>query len=137
MPFSKAITQKYDKVPCLPDYFPNDFVQLVMNMIHPKSTQRSTAEDARSALQKFEEDEEQMIQFEVACRQFRQIEKRSKYEYKSIDEALVKTEVETLKGRFLKKKCDLLKKTHVMTFSKKRDIIKNLDIFENLAFVTF
>ena len=67
-------TQKFDKVPCLPDYFPNDLVQLVMKMIHPKSDQRPTAEDARSALEKFEDDEGQMTHFEVAYRQFRQVE---------------------------------------------------------------
>ena len=97
IPFEGTNTEKIDeKVPCFPDYFPNDFVQLVMNMIHPKSTQRPTAEAARSALEQFEDDEKQMTHFEVACRQFRQVEKRNKYEYKSIDEALVKTEVETL-----------------------------------------
>ena len=68
-----------------------------MKMIHPKSTKRPTAEDARLALEKFEKDEENMINFEIACMQLKNIDNRKNY--KSIEEALVKTEPETLKSK--------------------------------------
>ena len=118
VPFEGTNKEKNDeKVPCLPDYFPNDFVQIVLKMIHPKSAQRPIAKKARHALKMFEKDNEQMTHFEIACGQFRQIEKRNKYEYKSIDEALkkIKTELGTLK-------CDIYKYKGQLKFSLNLDV---------------
>jgi len=99
VPFNKSITQTSNKIPCLPDYFPEEFIKLVMNMIHPEVTQRLTAKKARCYLAIFEDEEKNMSDFDVACRQFRDDEGNKDYEYKNIDEVLSKNsqiEFETL-----------------------------------------
>ena len=59
-------TQISKKVPCLPEYFPTNFHKLVSKMIHPDSSKRPTASEARITLKKFKNDPEDMKKFDKA-----------------------------------------------------------------------
>ena len=71
-----SLTQISKKIPCLPEYFPIKFHNLVSTMIHPESSKRPTASEVRTALEKFKTNPEDMKKFEEA---FRRLKAYNKY----------------------------------------------------------
>ena len=111
VPFMRSdMTQSKLKVPCLPEYFPEELRNFLSKMLHIEADKRPKAKIARCHFELLQEDEDFMKKFEYACRIFRNDRENFKnkdypreklgpinYEYKSIDEALLSSSSEFLK----------------------------------------